>query len=590
MRGPQQASLAFSSSSPRANPRWRRTRSRRLAGALLAPLVLTTTGVQAAPAGGRVTADFNGDGFADLAIGIPFEDLWPGQPTARTDAGAVQVVWGSSAGLSTARTADLWTQDQFGLAVGDFAEDGDGFGFALASGDFNGDGFADLAVGAPFEDFESDDPNVPGVFDAGAVNVLYGSSSGLRAVAFFHQATPALTGVGDGAQDGDRFGFSLAAGNFGQGSQADLAVGVSHEDLEAADPADTVLDAGAVDVLYGTPTGLSIASSQFWHQDSPGILETAESDDRIGLSLAAADFGRGQAADLAIGAPFEQSIAGVADAGGVHVLYGNAANGLSSTGNQFWHQNSSGVGDTVEADDFFGHALTAANLGNATSGAANDGQADLAVGIPGESIGATADAGAVHVLYGTSANGLTATGSQFLHQNTSGVLDTSEAGDRFGHAITAANFGKSSHADLAVGVPGEAPASGVAGAGAVNVLYGTANGLTTTGDQLWDQDSPGVVGASESDDAFGAALAAWNFGRSSHADLAVGAPFEDIAPPAGIEAGRVTVLYGGSGGLSATGNQAIDQNSSGTATPDGAEAGDNFGLALNDFGAALFVP
>jgi hypothetical protein len=45
-----------------------------------------------------------------------------------------------------------------------------------------------------------------------------------------------------------------------------------------------------------------------------------------------------------------------------------------------------------------------------------------------------------------------------------------------------------------------------AGAGALNVLYGAAAGLTTAANQLWDQDSGGVLGTSEEDDEFGAAL------------------------------------------------------------------------------------
>ena len=56
---------------------------------------------------------------------------------------------------------------------------------------------------------------------------------------------------------------------------------------------------------------------------------------------------------------------------------------------------------------------------------------DAAVGVPWESIGTVAEAGAVNVILG-SATGLTATGNQFWSQNSSGVLDTAEAGDQLG--------------------------------------------------------------------------------------------------------------------------------------------------------------
>ena len=67
--------------------------------------------------------DFNGDGFDDLAIGAPAEDVG-----ATTDAGAVNVQYGSATGLP-GPGGQLFTQDSPG--VGGTAESGDGFGSAL---------------------------------------------------------------------------------------------------------------------------------------------------------------------------------------------------------------------------------------------------------------------------------------------------------------------------------------------------------------------------------------------------------------------------------------------------------------------------
>jgi len=81
-----------------------------------------------------------------------------------------------------------------------------------------------------------------------------------------------------------------------------------------------------------------------------------------------------------------------------------------------------------------------------------------------------------------------------------------EAEDRFGFALTAGDFDGDGHDDLAVGVPYEHRS--LTDTGIVQILWGTASGLTAINDQLWCQDSPGVLGTEEADDRFGYALAA----------------------------------------------------------------------------------
>jgi hypothetical protein len=78
--------------------------------------------------------------------------------------------------------------------------------------------------------------------------------------------------------------------------------------------------------------------------------------------------------------------------------------------------------------------------------------------------------------------------------------------DFFGSALAAGDFDGDGEDDLAIGVPGEG-VSGKSGAGAVNVLYGSSNGLTSSDDQFWHQDKSGIEDTAEQNDAFGAALA-----------------------------------------------------------------------------------
>ncbi|MFL5797663.1 MAG: integrin alpha [Actinomycetota bacterium] len=519
----------------------------------------------AAAAAARARADFNGDGFSDMAVGVSAETLG-GQDRA----GAVNVIYGSATGLAPAGN-QFWTQASPGVPTDPQA--GGRFGAALAAGDFNGDGFTDLAIGVPGQ-------TVDAVTEAGVVIVLYGTPAGLTSSGsqLFDQNSELMQ---ENAESSDHFGATLAAGNFGRTGEDDLAIGVSDESVGA------VTDAGAVQVVYGSITGLSQNGNQLWTEDSPGMAgDGAETDDNFSgkfgqvTSLVAADFGKDGRADLAVSVVGED-VGSVVDAGAAIVLYGGAG-GLTAAGSQFFSQDTPGVPDQAEDGDSFGASLAAADFGK-------NAKADLAIGVPSEGLGTNTACGAVDVLYGTT-GGLTTTGSQLFTQDTPGVKDQCEAqvaltlGDDFGFSLASANFGKSAQADLVVGVPGEDIGT-VRDAGAVNVLYGTATGLSTTGNQFWSQDSPGVADSSEgkavsdnAPDLFGFAMLATNFGKTAQADLAIGVIGENLVGNTLFDPGAVNVLYGGTNGLSATGNKLWTQDSPGI--KDQSEAGDEFGFGF----------
>ena len=105
-----------------------------LASAALAAGALSARPSEAAP-NAADPFDFNGDGYADLATGVPGESL-----RSVEVAGAVQAIYGSSRGL-TAKDAQLVSLVSAGVAGDPVPYDE--FGRAWASADLDRDGFAD---------------------------------------------------------------------------------------------------------------------------------------------------------------------------------------------------------------------------------------------------------------------------------------------------------------------------------------------------------------------------------------------------------------------------------------------------------------
>jgi hypothetical protein len=411
--------------------------------------------------------------------------------------------------------------------------------------DFNGDGAADLAISIPGDTVGSDQ-------DAGSVLVLYGPPPGTTFTQSWSAATPGIKGL---AGIGNEFGSSLAGGDFNGDGFDDLALGTESERAAG------ISEAGTVRIIYGSASGLTAAGNQLFTQNSPGVPGQIEHSGRFGSTVVAGNFGRGPQSDLAVFAP-GQTIAGVTDAGAVTVLYGTSS-GLSGSGSQLWSQATPGIRGTPESEDFFGQAMVAANFGKGSTG-------DLVIAAPDDRVGSAGGAGSVTVIYGTP-TGLSSTGSQFLNEDAIGTPVGQL--DQFGSALAAGSFGRGTPIDLAVGAPG-AEVTGVAGAGAVSVMYGTTAGLSVDGADRLTQSGTGT-GTTEADDGFGAALAAGNFGMTAQSDLAVGVPAEDLGSTQ--DAGSVSVIYGTTAGLTATGSQLLTQQSIGLGA---IEAFDNFGQVL----------
>lgn len=230
------------------------------------------------------TGDVNGDGIDDVAVAAPLHDAGAGQGA---NLGLVCVLHGSSSTPGSAGNhAGQFLQEATTL-VGD--DPGSSFGKALAAGDFDGDGLADLAVGAP--------NHGDGFAAAGRVFIYRGSSAGL-------QTPPAQLA---GPQPGSQFGAALScAGDVDGDGDDELLIGAPFFDASATN----VGRAGLFNLSPTTGEWSEVATFVGWTAQGQAGFAVAEVGDVDGDGFA----------DFAVGAP---DIVDPAHAGRVYLFLGD---------------------------------------------------------------------------------------------------------------------------------------------------------------------------------------------------------------------------------------------------------------------------
>ncbi len=194
--------------------------------------------------------DFNNDNFDDLAIGAPGEDYNGSGPSS----GVVFLLNGSASGL------DIDSLSVFGQDPAGRNESEDRFGSTLTTGDFNGDGFADLAIGTPGENYKGSGA------DAGVVFLALGSTSGLTKPLPFGQDPAGRN------EAGDQFGASLATVKSGFHSDG-LIIGAVGENVEGSGT-----NAGVFYYLPSTPSNPRPRNCRFLGSQNGDIAINARMD------------------------------------------------------------------------------------------------------------------------------------------------------------------------------------------------------------------------------------------------------------------------------------------------------------------------
>ncbi|MFE9201125.1 hypothetical protein [Micromonospora sp. NPDC007230] len=306
-------------------------------------------------AGALAAGDINGDGRDDLAIGAHGESVG-----SKTEAGAVTVLFGGSAGL-TATGAQYFTQDQ--SAVPGVSESNDHFGYTLAIGKVNGDRYADLVIGAPQED-DSTAWN-----GSGLVTLMWGSATGVSSTGATSVTGAALRGaMGQAENYAWYLGEALAIGDVNGDGLGEVIAGAP----SAQTPEIT---GGLIAVFTGRSGGLSSSAVRVITQRTSGVPGEPAAGDRFGAALAAGDVTGDGKADVLVGAPGDR-VGTAAEAGSVTLLKGSTA-GLTGSGAQAFDQSQSAVPNTAERGDKFGASVALLNL---------NGGLDAVVAAPGEEV------------------------------------------------------------------------------------------------------------------------------------------------------------------------------------------------------------
>ncbi|MFE7389668.1 esterase [Streptomyces sp. NPDC057582] len=214
-------------------------------------------------------------------------------------------------------------------------------GPVVASGDINGDGYDDLATGEPHSPDDGGES-----MTGGLVGVYYGSAAGPAGQegpgtppVWWTQNSPGVPGSNE---RGDGFGTDLSIGDTNKDGFADLAIGISGEDVG------NVADAGAFTVLRGSARGLTATGALSVTQGTAKVPGTVEKGDKFGGQVSFTDPNDDGRFGLLVSAPGENTNDGYV------WVFSASTGGVTTSGS--WNYGASAFGGP-SLDALYGAAI-----------------------------------------------------------------------------------------------------------------------------------------------------------------------------------------------------------------------------------------